>query len=101
MSSFRQELMKEKIPITVSIGCPYAINTTMFEGFKTSLSWLFPMMDQDYVGKRLLGEFIQKKEIIYVYQYESLLFKMALFLPANVYDYVANFLDHSDYTRLR
>ena len=34
-NSLRQELKKSKKNITVSIGCPYAINTTMFAGFKT------------------------------------------------------------------
>lgn len=35
MNTLRMELKKAKKNITVSIGCPYAINTTMFQGFKT------------------------------------------------------------------
>jgi short-subunit dehydrogenase len=54
LSSLRQEFKKEKKNITVSIGCPYAINTTMLEGFKTRLDFLFRVLDPKYVGKRLI-----------------------------------------------
>lgn len=54
MSSLRQEYKKDNKNITVSIGCPYAINTTMLEGFKTKFDFIFPIMDQKYVGKRLI-----------------------------------------------
>lgn len=33
----RQDLIAAKNPTTISIGCPYAINTTMFTGIKTKL----------------------------------------------------------------
>ena len=54
MSSLRQQYKKDKKNITVSIGCPYAINTNMLKGFKTKLDFLFPILDQKYVGKRLV-----------------------------------------------
>ena len=34
ISSLRQEYKKDKKNITVSLACPYAINTGMFHGFK-------------------------------------------------------------------
>ena len=61
LSSLRQEYKKDKKGITVSIGCPYAINTTMLQGFRTRLDFLFRILDQKYVGKRLVKEFIEKK----------------------------------------
>jgi short-subunit dehydrogenase len=54
MSSLRQEYKKDKKNITVSIGCPYAINTNMLKGFKTRLDFLFRILDQQYVAKRLI-----------------------------------------------
>ncbi len=54
LSSLRQELKKEKKNITISIGCPYAINTTLLEGFKTHLDFVIRVLDQKYVGKRLI-----------------------------------------------
>jgi short-subunit dehydrogenase len=47
--------------ITVSIGCPYAINTTMFKGFKTSYEKFLPTLDEGYVADRLVREFVAKK----------------------------------------
>lgn len=52
--SLRQEFKKDKKPITVSIACPYAINTTMFTGFTTLMDILVPVLDEKYVGKRLV-----------------------------------------------
>lgn len=54
LSSLRQEYKKDRKNISVSIGCPYAINTTMLEGFKTRLDFIFRILDQKYVGKRLI-----------------------------------------------
>ena len=61
LSCLRQELKKTKRKITLSIGCPYAINTTLFEGFKTKYDRLLPVLDESYVGERLVREFINKK----------------------------------------
>jgi hypothetical protein len=36
--------------ITISIGCPYAINTKLFEGYKSKLDKIFPILDENYVG---------------------------------------------------
>jgi short-subunit dehydrogenase len=54
LSSLRQEYKKDKKNITVSIGCPYAINTTMLEGYKTRIDFIFRILDAGYVGKRLI-----------------------------------------------
>ena len=62
LCSLRQEYKKVGKNITLSMGCPYAINTTMFQGFKTKLDLLMPVLDEQYVGKRLVKEFIEKKE---------------------------------------
>ena len=54
LTSLRQEYKKFNKDITLSIGCPYAINTTLFTGFKTKLDFVFRMLDQTYCGKRLV-----------------------------------------------
>lgn len=61
MNTLRMELKKTKKNISVSIGCPYAINTTMFQGFKTKYEKLLPTLDENYVAKRLVKEFVGKK----------------------------------------
>lgn len=54
LSSMRQEFKKFKKNTTISIGCPYAINTAMFTGFKTRLDFMFRILDEKYVAKRLI-----------------------------------------------
>lgn len=64
------------------MGCPYAINTTMFKGFKTKLDQVIRLLDEEYVGKRLTKEFVEKKEVCYIYQHQSIFFKLMDFLPS-------------------
>lgn len=45
LSSLRQEYKKTGKNITVSMGCPYYINTTLFQGFRTRLDFLFRGLD--------------------------------------------------------
>jgi hypothetical protein len=40
--------------VTISIGCPYAINTGFFDGFKTKLNLILPMLDEKVVAERLV-----------------------------------------------
>lgn len=77
------------------MGCPYAINTTMFEGFKTTLDSIIWPLDEKYVGQRLVKEFIQKKEVSFLYQYEALFFKLFDFLPTEIADQTSIHLNHS------
>jgi 3-oxoacyl-[acyl-carrier protein] reductase len=95
LSSLRQEYKKYNKKITLSIGCPYAINTTMIEGFKTHMDFIFRILDQKYVGKRLVHEYIEKKELCYVYEYEALIFKLLTILPTNILDFLAIRMDIS------
>ena len=61
LSSLRQEYIKYKKDITVSIGCPYVINTTMAQGYKTKMDFLLPALDQKYVAQTLISEFVARK----------------------------------------
>lgn len=45
ISSLRQEYKKDKKNITVSLACPYAINTGMFHGFKMVIEPIVPILD--------------------------------------------------------
>ena len=54
LSSLRQQYKNEKKNITVSIACPFAINTGMFTGFKIMIEIFVPMLDEKYVAKRLV-----------------------------------------------
>ena len=82
VNCLRQELAFENRKITISMGCPYMIRTGMFLGFKTKLDFLFRQLDPDYVAKRLIKEFIQKKEVCHVYEYEAIVFKILNLFPS-------------------
>jgi all-trans-retinol dehydrogenase (NAD+) len=82
VNSFRQELIAENRNVTISMGCPYMIRTGMFLGFKTKLDFLFRPLEPDYVGKRLIKEFIQKKQVCHLYLYEAVLFKLFNLFPS-------------------
>jgi all-trans-retinol dehydrogenase (NAD+) len=45
LSSLRQEYKKYKKNISISIACPYAINTGMFHGIKMAFEFLIPVLD--------------------------------------------------------
>ena len=61
LNCMRQDLISDKNPTTISIGCPYAINTTMFEGIKTKIDFVMPVLDEKYVATKLVKEFVNKK----------------------------------------
>ena len=82
------------------MGCPYAINTTMFTGFKTYLDFFIRILDEKYVGKRLVKEFIAKKEVCFMYLYESLIFRLLSLLPTEVMDFISIHLDVSNFASL-
>ena len=81
VNCFRQELSVQNKNVTISMGCPYLIRTGMFEGFKTRLDFLFKQLEPNYVGKRLVKEFIQRKDICYIYEYEAFIFRIINLFP--------------------
>ena len=81
VNSFRQELSVLNRKTTISMGCPYMIRTGMFDGFRTKLDLIFRQLEPDYVGKRLVREFIQKKDVCYIYEYEAFLFRVMNLFP--------------------
>jgi len=46
LSTLRQEYKKAKKNITISMGCPYIVRTTMFEGFKTKIGFILRTLDE-------------------------------------------------------
>ena len=95
LTSLRQEYRKFNKDITVSIGCPYAINTTLFKGYRTKLDFIFRMLDQTYVAKRLVKEFVARKEACFMYTYQLVLFRLISLFPTHLIDFAAVHLDQT------
>ena len=64
MESLRIELKRAKKDIVCTTICPGFINTGMFAGAKGSL--IFPVLEQDYVIKRMTNGILQNEEEIYM-----------------------------------
>jgi all-trans-retinol dehydrogenase (NAD+) len=93
----RQELKAANRPITISLGCPYAINTGLFEGFKTKLNLVFPMLEENYVSDRLVREFMRKKEICFIWNSNAFVMRLLRLLPSSISDLLLQFMDISNY----
>ena len=80
------------------MGCPYAINTTMFKGFRTKLDLIVRVLDEEYVGKRLVKEFVERKEECWMYTHQAFVFKLFSFLPNQIIDFLSVHFDVSRYS---
>jgi short-subunit dehydrogenase len=61
VNCLRQELLHYNHPTTISVACPYEVESGMFWGIHKKLGLIFPELKEEYLGKRLLQEFISKK----------------------------------------
>jgi all-trans-retinol dehydrogenase (NAD+) len=52
--SLRMELKQLNSPIRTTVVCPFFIDTGMFEGAKTRFAWLLPILQPDYVVRRIM-----------------------------------------------
>lgn len=53
--SLRMELQRLGSPVRTTIVCPFFIDTGMFAGVKTRFAWLLPILQPDYVVRRIMG----------------------------------------------
>lgn len=94
----RQELKQQNRDISVSIACPYTINTTLFEGYKTKVDLLFPVLDENYVGIRLIKEFVARKEVCFVGRRHALMMKLLNLFPSTFQDWFYIHIIESDFS---
>ena len=52
--SLRLELRQQNSKVVTTIVCPFYINTGMFDGVKTRFSWLLPILNPEYVVRRII-----------------------------------------------
>jgi all-trans-retinol dehydrogenase (NAD+) len=101
VSSLRQEYKKDGRNITVSLACPYAINTGMFHGFSMAIEYVVPVLDEAYVGRRMVREFVGRKEVCFMYQYAGWVLRLLEMMPSQVYDWMWIHLDSSNYAAIK
>ena len=53
--SLRVELKRQDSKVVTTVVCPFYTDTGMFEGVRTRFPWLLPILDPEYVVKRIVG----------------------------------------------
>lgn len=100
-NSARTELLKTRPNITMSLVCPWAIDTGMFEGFKTKIQAIIPLLKPDDVTKVIHDVIINKPEVVWLPWYIGVVSKILNLLPDYYLDRIYNWADSSEYTNNR
>jgi all-trans-retinol dehydrogenase (NAD+) len=89
--SVRMELREIKSRIKTTIICPFFINTGMFLGVKTRFPLLLPILEPEYVARRIVGAVLHGRKLVITPRIVWTVFILRLF-PTPVIDFVAGFL---------
>jgi all-trans-retinol dehydrogenase (NAD+) len=89
--SIRVEMKKFKTNVKTTCVCPYYISTGMFEGVKSKLSFLMPIMTPDYVATQIVAAVKRNDEMLLLpWTMNTLAF--AKLFPIPVQDWIANII---------
>jgi all-trans-retinol dehydrogenase (NAD+) len=89
--SLRMELRRLKSMVRTTVVCPFFINTGMFEGVKTKVPFIFPILKQEYVARRAVKAVLKnRKRLILPFTVGSVFFLRLL--PTGFFDAVSDFL---------
>lgn len=86
IESIRTEIKKKGIKgvHTTSI-CPFFVNTGMFEGAKSKLGFILPILDQEYVTDRIISAILSNEEEVLMPTINNIL-PLVRILPIPVQD---------------
>ena len=87
--ALRLELRRLGHPIDTTLVAPFYIDTGMFEGVKTRVSLLLPILKPDYVVRRMMKAIDRKKRRLIMPRFVYLTFPLRL-LPVPLYDWIAD-----------
>ena len=100
-NSARTELVYSHPNISMSLVCPWAIDTGMFEGFKTKLHSIVPLLNPDDVANVIHDAIINKPEVVFIPWHIGIVSKIVNLLPDYYVDRIYNWADTSKYTNNR
>ncbi|KER32889.1 hypothetical protein T265_01173 [Opisthorchis viverrini] len=69
--------------IHVTRVCPFFINTQMFEGCSSSLSWLFPVVDADYCVRQIVKAVRANERLVFIHRWQFLVAVLYWIVPRN------------------
>jgi all-trans-retinol dehydrogenase (NAD+) len=91
--SIRMELRKKKITgVKTTCVCPFYINTGMFEGVKTKVPWLLPILDEKWVANEIITAVRRNYAHLFLPRAVKLPFLCRFLFPTEVCDWIADFL---------
>lgn len=89
--SLRAELRQIAPGVATTVICPFYIDTGMFEGVKTRLPWLLPIMSESHAARRMVEAIGRRRPRLWMPPIVHAIPLLRL-LPVPVFDWVANFL---------
>jgi len=95
--SLRMEMKKQKhFGIHTTCICPYYINTGMFDGVKSKIPWLLPILDEKWVANKIINAIRENEEVIYLPRIVFLSMLIRAIFPVFIYDYLSDLLGVND-----
>lgn len=91
MESLRAELRRDKIGVSTTTVCPFYIDTGMFEGAKSRIPWLLPILHEPDVAAKILRAIERDKPLLRLPPLVATL-PLARILPTPVFDRVMDLL---------
>ena len=87
-NSLRVELKLKKSPVTCTFIAPWAINTGMFQGVKSKIDFLMPLLKEERVAVEIVDAIEEKNDVHSIPSYYWLLSNLIRFLPHPLVDYI-------------
>lgn len=96
MESIRTELKKGgHTGVHTTAISPYFVNTGMFEGAKSKLGFLLPILDQEYVTDRIVSAILSNEEEVLMPTINNTL-PLVRILPTSIQDKIFRFIGVHD-----
>jgi all-trans-retinol dehydrogenase (NAD+) len=91
MESLRAELRRDEVTVSTTTICPFYIDTGMFEGARSKVPWLLPILHEPDVAARILRAVERDKAILHLPPLVATL-PVSRFLPTRLFDRVMDLL---------
>jgi all-trans-retinol dehydrogenase (NAD+) len=88
--SLRMELRCSKSKVRTTVVCPFFINTGMFDGVKTRIPLLLPILKPEYVSRMIVKSVLKNKKVLIMPRFVKSTFILRC-LPAGFIDLAAEF----------
>ncbi|MDR1176765.1 MAG: SDR family oxidoreductase [Treponema sp.] len=88
--SLRMELRHRKSRVKTTVACPFFINTGMFDGVKTRVPLLLPVLKPEYVSGMIVKSVLKNKKVLIMPRFAKTTLILRCF-PVGLIDFAAEF----------